>query len=579
VPALQRTREVRLLLDWAARLGIPRVATGHYARLEKDEAGRPRSCAATTPARISRIFSPACRLDQLGRAVFPVGHLRKPEVRELAKKHGLPTAETPESQDACLVAPGESYSEMLRKHFAAPARTGRNCRRNREVVGQHDGIHVFTIGQRKGLPAGAPARRWVKAISPETGQVTVTSNAAELVATEFVAKQVNWLAGDLPAQPRSHARFRFATATPASLPPIVAQPDGSSARDPEDTGQSHHPRPSGGVLRRRPDAWPGGSAEELDRVTESTVGHDAAFLGARKRNHDARHGCTLHAHHSAADGDAPAVGGIRYHRRGVDGTSVVAPVARAIRPAMAVPFPPWRFPGIAGLRRFSPLTPDPHLGVIFPAPVATNPNVHGRGALWPHLVACARRCHVDVDRLRGGQGTAHVHGRHGVRSLEVRRRRGHGPTVFHMRGLCGHGALVLEAGRRRRLHRAPRVLHLRRRSTVLHGRGFGPCRHSLVLVLIVTIARMRAAPTRLLPRLRLVLLRWLIRRLLMLRRRLMLLRLSLLRSLLLTLRLLLMLSLRLLLSLILLPLLVLALFAPQAIVVIVGERLPGSEPK
>jgi hypothetical protein len=155
--------------------------------------------------------------------------------------------------------------------------------------------------------------------------------------------------------------------------------------------------------------------------------------------------------------------------------------------------------------------------------------------------------------------------------------------MLDMHGLRWHGALVLEAWRRGRLHRASRVMHLGRSSPVLHGRGLGPPRHSLVLVLVVAIARARTAPVRFQPRLRLVLLLWwLILWLLMLLRlslrRLMLLRLPLLMLLLLTLWLLLMLSLRLL-SLILLPLLVLALVAPQAIVVIVSERLPGSEPK
>jgi tRNA-specific 2-thiouridylase len=227
-PCLHCNERVKfgLLLDWAARLGIPRVATGHYARLEKDDAGKPMLLRGCDTGKDQSYFLAGLSLDQLGRAVFPVGHLRKPEVRALAKAHGLPTAETPESQDACLVAPGESYPEMLRKHFDAPARAGEIVDEAGQVVGQHDGFHLFTIGQRKGLPAGAAARRWVKAISPEIGQVTVTSSAGELVDTEFVAKQVNWLAGELPAQPLAcsvQVRYRHAS-EPAT---IVVRPDGS----------------------------------------------------------------------------------------------------------------------------------------------------------------------------------------------------------------------------------------------------------------------------------------------------------------------------------------------------------------
>jgi tRNA-specific 2-thiouridylase len=214
-----------LLLDWAERLGVPRVATGHYARLEKDEAGQPMLLRGRDTDKDQSYFLAGLSRGQLARAVFPVGHLRKPEVRALAKRHDLPTAETPESQDACLVEPGQSFSEMLRKRFVAPAKTGAIVDDDGHVVGQHAGIHVFTIGQRKGLPAGAASRRWVKSISPETGQVTVTGNVADLVGTEFVAKKVNWLAGALPAATLPCAvqvRYRHAS-EPAT---VEAQADG-----------------------------------------------------------------------------------------------------------------------------------------------------------------------------------------------------------------------------------------------------------------------------------------------------------------------------------------------------------------
>ena len=227
-PCLNCNERVKfgVLLDWAARLGIPRVATGHYARLGEDQAGQPTLLRGTDEGKDQSYFLAGLTLAQLCRSLFPVGHLRKPEVRALAASLGLPTAETPESQDACLVAPGELFSEMLRQRFAAPAQPGEIVDESGKLVGRHDGIHTVTIGQRKGLPAGATARRWVKAISPATGQVTVTSNVDELADTEFVARQVNWLAGELPAQPRLcsvQVRYRHSSA-PAT---IVAQADGS----------------------------------------------------------------------------------------------------------------------------------------------------------------------------------------------------------------------------------------------------------------------------------------------------------------------------------------------------------------
>ena len=217
-----------ILLDWAGRLGIPDVATGHYARLEPDERGQPRLRRGRDEGKDQSYFLAGLSPAQLGRAVFPVGHLVKPEVRELAKQLGLPTAETPESQDACLVAPGESFAEMLRLRFDAQARAGEILDEDGKVLGRHEGIHVFTLGQRKGLPAGATSRRWVKAIDAESGQVTVTSDPAGILGRAFVATDVNWLAGELPVAPLAcsvQVRYRH-----ASVPSTVSvRPDGALA--------------------------------------------------------------------------------------------------------------------------------------------------------------------------------------------------------------------------------------------------------------------------------------------------------------------------------------------------------------
>lgn len=215
-----------IMLAWAERLGIPRVATGHYARLERDAGGRPQLLRGRDSGKDQSYFLAGLSPSQLDRALFPVGHLVKPEVRALAKRHALPSAETPESQDACLVEPGQSFAEMLRKRFAAPARAGHIVDEAGQPVGGHEGIHVFTIGQRKGLPAGATARRWVKSISSESGEVVVTSQPEALASTQFLAKQPNWLDGELPAQPRRcsvQIRYRH----PSEPATVVAQPDGS----------------------------------------------------------------------------------------------------------------------------------------------------------------------------------------------------------------------------------------------------------------------------------------------------------------------------------------------------------------
>jgi tRNA-uridine 2-sulfurtransferase len=214
-----------ILLAWAERLGIPRVATGHYARLQPGVGGRLALLRGRDGAKDQSYFLAGLSPEQLERAVFPVGHLCKPEVRALAKQLALPSADTPESQDACLVDPGQSFAEMLRRRFDAPVLPGQIVDETGNLVGHHQGIHAFTIGQRKGLPAGATARRWVRSISPATGLVTVTSRADELVGSEFVASRVSWLDGDLPVQdlPCSvQVRYRH----PSEPATVVAQGDG-----------------------------------------------------------------------------------------------------------------------------------------------------------------------------------------------------------------------------------------------------------------------------------------------------------------------------------------------------------------
>jgi tRNA-specific 2-thiouridylase len=217
-----------LLLDWVGQLGLARLATGHYARVARDASGRPQLLRGCDRQKDQSYFLSGLSLSQLERAVFPVGHLRKPEVRGLARDLGLPTAETKESQDACVALAGETFAEVLRGRFGAPAQPGAIVDETGALVGEHAGIHFFTIGQRKGLPAGARARRWVKAISPATGQVTVTSDPRAILGTEFVAKEPSWLGVDLPRAPLAcsvQVRYRH----PSEPATVVARADGSLA--------------------------------------------------------------------------------------------------------------------------------------------------------------------------------------------------------------------------------------------------------------------------------------------------------------------------------------------------------------
>jgi tRNA-specific 2-thiouridylase len=217
-----------LLASWADRLGIRRVATGHYARIQPDEQGHPTLLRGCDSGKDQSYFLAGLSRDQLGRALFPVGHMRKPEVRELARAHALPTAETAESQDACLVEPGQSFSGMLRRRFHAEATPGEIVDEQGHVLGRHEGIHTFTVGQRKGLPAGAPARRWVKSIFADSGAVLVTDRVEALTATRFWAKELNWLDGPLPKS-ALHCSVQVRYRHSSEFATVEAEPDGALA--------------------------------------------------------------------------------------------------------------------------------------------------------------------------------------------------------------------------------------------------------------------------------------------------------------------------------------------------------------
>lgn len=129
---------------------------------------------------------------QLQHTLFPIGHLEKEHVRGLARQFGLPSAEAPESQDACLVAPNESFSEMLRGRFGDKAMEGPVIDGEGRTLKFHAGIHQFTVGQRRGLGIAGKSRIWVKSIDVSRASVSVTSNPDELLSSGLVASDVRW---------------------------------------------------------------------------------------------------------------------------------------------------------------------------------------------------------------------------------------------------------------------------------------------------------------------------------------------------------------------------------------------------
>jgi tRNA-specific 2-thiouridylase len=193
------------LLVVAKQIGADALATGHYARVEFDEPrGRWLLKRATDPSKDQTYFLFGLTQEQLSRTIFPLGEMTKPEVRERARSHGLALAEKPDSQEICFV-PGGDYKNFLDAYLAEQGETlpdtaGELVTTSGEVIGEHNGIHNFTVGQRKGLGVATGSPLYVIQIKGDTRQVVV-GNQQELYCRNLRARRVNLISVDDLTQP------------------------------------------------------------------------------------------------------------------------------------------------------------------------------------------------------------------------------------------------------------------------------------------------------------------------------------------------------------------------------------------
>jgi tRNA-uridine 2-sulfurtransferase len=180
----------------AQGLGADLVATGHYARVARDGAGHRVLLRGLDAAKDQSYFLFTLSQAQLAHAMFPVGALDKPAVRALARELDLPVSDKPDSHEICFVSSGD-HAGFLEEHGVA--RTAGAIRDVAgRVVGTHDGVHRFTVGQRKGLGLSSPVRLYVVGIDAEQGAVTVGPREA-LERRQLTASGVNWISGSAPA--------------------------------------------------------------------------------------------------------------------------------------------------------------------------------------------------------------------------------------------------------------------------------------------------------------------------------------------------------------------------------------------
>jgi len=182
-----------VLLDYAETLGAGRLATGHHARIEIDNrTGLPALRRGFDREKDQSYFLYALDSRQLKKVLLPVGNLSKDQVREHARDFGLPNAQRAESQDACFSVSGEPFAETLRRIFEQPGSPGVVVDTSGKTLGRHDGLHKFTVGQRRGLRLALGQRAWVKSIHPEGARVVVTTSPDELLSTGLTASGVVW---------------------------------------------------------------------------------------------------------------------------------------------------------------------------------------------------------------------------------------------------------------------------------------------------------------------------------------------------------------------------------------------------
>jgi tRNA-specific 2-thiouridylase len=196
------------LLERAEGFGADRVATGHYARLERDASGRVRLLRGVDRGKDQSYFLFSLTQAQLARAEFPVGALRKDEVRGHARRLGLAVAEKKDSYEICFV-PDNDYAAFVERHAPEALRPGVVTDAAGHVLGRHEGTHHFTIGQRKGLGLSAAIPLYVVAIEPEERKVVVGPREA-LERGSMTASRVNWISGEVPsAAVRAEVQIRY----------------------------------------------------------------------------------------------------------------------------------------------------------------------------------------------------------------------------------------------------------------------------------------------------------------------------------------------------------------------------------
>lgn len=212
-----------VLWDWARARGADHIATGHYAAI-REYNGRPALAAAQDPARDQSYVLSMIRREVLGHILFPMADITKDRVRQIAGEHGLITQHKKDSQEICFI-PDNDYVARLRQWRPDIGAKGKVVDTDGRLLGEHDGIHRFTIGQRRGLGIALGKPAYVVRIDPETNTVTLGSKE-DLLSRSLLAADINWLIDPPTAPFAARVKIRYNhRGAPATVRPDPDRPD------------------------------------------------------------------------------------------------------------------------------------------------------------------------------------------------------------------------------------------------------------------------------------------------------------------------------------------------------------------
>jgi len=224
-PCIICNREIRFnrLLQEAVSLGGDYLATGHYVRVEQDTQGCYQLLKGIDHSKDQSYVLYTMTQERLARLKFPVGHYSKARIRQIAQEKELPVFNRPDSQDLCFLGTGD-YRDFLKRQAPETAQPGNIVNRSGEILGHHQGLAFYTIGQRKGLGIHSREKMYVIDMDSETNNLVV-GTANELGRQTLTAQEVNYIAIQTPSKPiEVTAKIRYkAQEVSARLTPLPNQ--------------------------------------------------------------------------------------------------------------------------------------------------------------------------------------------------------------------------------------------------------------------------------------------------------------------------------------------------------------------